>query len=65
MSCGNHDSMRGLVKRFQGIKGMRRRKKYMMLVEEKGGKFFVEEMKLSFLIFMITNKCVMDLHFGL
>jgi hypothetical protein len=24
------------------------KKKYMMLIEEKGGKFFVEEMRLSF-----------------
>jgi hypothetical protein len=50
MSCVNHDSARGLVRRFQGNEGTRRRNIYMRLVERRR-QIFGEEMKLSFLDF--------------
>jgi hypothetical protein len=48
MNYVNHNSTRGLVRRFQGNEGMRRGGIYMMLVKEKEIDFFGEEMKLSF-----------------
>jgi hypothetical protein len=44
----NHNSTRGLVRRFQGSEGMRKGGIYMMLAKEKEIYFFGEEMKLSF-----------------
>jgi hypothetical protein len=39
MSCVNHNSTKGLVRRFQGNEGTRRGKIYTMLAEEKGTNF--------------------------
>jgi len=46
-----HNFTKGLVRTFQGSKGMMRGGIYMMLAEEKGVDFFGEKMKLSFLDF--------------
>jgi len=43
----NHDSTRGLVRRFMGSEGMRMGGVYLMLVEEYRVKVFCDEKKLS------------------
>jgi hypothetical protein len=59
MSCVNHGSARGLVRRFQGNEGTGRKNIYMMLAEVKRGHFLaIDEAK--FLDFMITSKCGRD-----
>jgi hypothetical protein len=44
---GNHSSVRGLVKRFQGSERTKKIKIYMRLVEGKRQIFFGTEMKLN------------------
>jgi hypothetical protein len=48
MSCGNHGSIGGLVRSFQGSEGMWRKEGYMKQAERKKGRTFGKGKKLSF-----------------
>jgi hypothetical protein len=60
----NHDSTRGLARKFMGSEGARMGRVYLMLAEKYIVKAFCDEKKLCCQTFRITNKCVVDLYFG-